>query len=495
MFENIFTFDVAHFKFKIIMIKKKYIHFFFLFFSIASNAQICLKTIKIDSLYLNYTAFSTDGKLFASAASDKTVKIWNISTGLSNDTLFAHTASVTCVKYSIDGNYIASCGWDKTVNIWNAHSGKLIDTYIEHTDRVNAVCFSTDSKYLASCSDDKTIIIIEIETGKKIKTITGHTDAVSSISYSPNGKYLASGSWDKSINIWDASTGILQTSFNNFLGAVNDVSFSPDSKLIAGASEDHTVKIWDFSTKKLNNSFIDTDAINSVCFGPNNNWIAYGGKNSNIVISSITTFEQISLLKGHAKGIKSLNFNSKGTLLISASEDGTAKIWDLYYIKYEKCIKEKLSKLAYLIKPKDEFETTENYNLRLEKFVTLKANLKNECVKEEENSKQELVKQSYQFVNLIIEKVSSYNADVQQYNITISNNTYILKIPLEEAKTFKTSWQTANVIGIQRYNPSTEINELMNLKVIHPISNIEFLIGEQIKPEDNPYLKYFLENN
>jgi len=65
-------------------------------------------------------AFSLDGKRFASAGQDRTVKVWDAVTGQETLTLKGHTGEVHSVAFSPDGNRLASAGTDKTVMVWDA---------------------------------------------------------------------------------------------------------------------------------------------------------------------------------------------------------------------------------------------------------------------------------------------------------------------------------------------------------------------------------------
>ncbi|WP_233787929.1 AAA-like domain-containing protein, partial [Dulcicalothrix desertica] len=151
-------------------------------------------------------AISADGKTLASAGADKTIKLWNISTGKIISTLSGHTAIVNSVAISADGKTLASAGADKTIKLWNISTGKLISTLSGHTDAVSSVAISADGKTLASAAD-KTIKLWNISTGKLISTLSGHTAEVYSVAISTDGKTLASAGADKTIKLWNISTG------------------------------------------------------------------------------------------------------------------------------------------------------------------------------------------------------------------------------------------------------------------------------------------------
>ena len=123
-------------------------------------------------------------------------------------TLKGHTDLVNALCI-LPGNKLASASCDKTIKIWDLSSGKCETTLQGHQNSVNALCLLPGNK-LASGSCDKTIKIWDLTSGKCETTLQGHKHSVNALCILPGNK-LASGSCDKTIKIWDLSSGKCET--------------------------------------------------------------------------------------------------------------------------------------------------------------------------------------------------------------------------------------------------------------------------------------------
>ncbi|KAF1962192.1 WD40 repeat-like protein, partial [Byssothecium circinans] len=71
--------------------------------------------------------------------------------------LEGHSDGVSSVAFSHDSARLASASGDKTVKIWDPSSGACLSTLKGHSGGVSSVAFSHDSARLASASDDSTV--------------------------------------------------------------------------------------------------------------------------------------------------------------------------------------------------------------------------------------------------------------------------------------------------------------------------------------------------
>ena len=105
---------------------------------------------------------------------------------------------------------IASASYDRTIKLWDITTGECLFTLIGHDNWVNKVVFSPDGQTLASCSHDQTIKLWDMKSGFCLMTINGHFSRVYSLVFSLDGDLIISSDENGSIKIWSTKTGNCQ---------------------------------------------------------------------------------------------------------------------------------------------------------------------------------------------------------------------------------------------------------------------------------------------
>ncbi|MDE0323976.1 MAG: sigma-70 family RNA polymerase sigma factor [Candidatus Poribacteria bacterium] len=206
-----------------------------------------LKMLRAD---IRCLAFSPDSQIIAWGNGDQ-VKLWKHASGsllgfigLGITTLKGHTDEVHTVAFSPDGATLASAGRDKTVKLWDVSTGQNVRT-LEHMKPVADVAFSPDGKTLAAGRVGGEIELWDVSTGQNLATFGKHKGAVFSVAFSPDGTTLASGTGFGEIKLWDIETGQEIATLDGHTGIAFSVAFSPDGKTLASGSQDGTVLVWD----------------------------------------------------------------------------------------------------------------------------------------------------------------------------------------------------------------------------------------------------------
>ncbi|MYF91008.1 MAG: T9SS type A sorting domain-containing protein [Gemmatimonadetes bacterium] len=205
--------------------------------------------------------------------------------------------------------------------------GLTEDTLGGHTWNVVSVAFSPYGTILASGSWDGMVKLWDMATNTNTTTLEDDV-GVTSIAFSPDGTTLATASIH-SIKLWDVATG---TNIATLAGSFfESMAFSPDGKTLATASWKE-IKLWDVPTRK-NTAILTleghTDAVYSVAFSPDGSTIVSGSEDGTVRLWDVVTHTNTAILEGHTGVVSSVAFSPHGTIIASGSEDETVKLWDV----------------------------------------------------------------------------------------------------------------------------------------------------------------------
>ncbi len=115
------------------------------------------------------------------------------------------SASASPASSSVGGAYLASCSRDRSIRIWEISSGLCIKTLTAHDNWVNGIVFHPSGRYLLSSSDDKSVRIWDLSRNFRPvrKMAEAHDSFVSCIAWNQNPPLLATGGVDSTLKVWE----------------------------------------------------------------------------------------------------------------------------------------------------------------------------------------------------------------------------------------------------------------------------------------------------
>ena len=242
-----------------------------------------------------------------------------------------HSGRVESAMFSPDGKMIVSAAWDRKAILWDAKT--LTPLHIlEHTRTVSSACFSPDGNSIATSSWDGTVYVWDLK-GHKKHELMGHSDQVRSVNYSPDGDYLVSTGDMSQICLWDAHKEKMLGELVGHQGnIVKHASFSPDGSQIISStySDGAEVLIWDVAAqKKMGELQGHEDGVYTARYGPDGTLIATASRDGTARIWSATTLKELHRLLGHRGRVYGVRFSPNPRYVVTCGADNTVRVWDL----------------------------------------------------------------------------------------------------------------------------------------------------------------------
>jgi WD40 repeat protein len=312
--------------------------------------------------------FSPDGRRFAAAARDLTIRVWDAQTGQRLRTLPQHERPLGPLAFSTDGKTLAVAA-GQTVHLWDLGSGREVGGLHRQAYRVVQMALAPDGKWLATAGG-RDIDCWDAATGRQTRRLRAEGgDGFVSVALSPDGKLLAAECYRGPPRFWDTATGrelrrfkapggvplflpdgkalltatadamtLWEVSTGKQLrrleGATFPCALSPDGKLLAAGDGRFTIReggvihLWDTATGRRAGSLQGGAArVSWLAFAPTGRALVTFGPDRTLRRWDTATGKELSRPPGHQGPVTSVAFSADGKLLASTSADGTARVW------------------------------------------------------------------------------------------------------------------------------------------------------------------------
>ncbi|MGH3755749.1 MAG: hypothetical protein ACRDRP_24295, partial [Pseudonocardiaceae bacterium] len=310
-------------------------------------------------------AFNHDGSRIVTGGEDGTVRIWDTATGAGLVVLRGHHGAVNDAAFSPTQPdparlVVATAGEDGAVLVWDPAIGPVFTGYPRW---LNSASFSADGRLVVGAGVYGVVRVWPSQGGAQLAQLhTGNLESLTSAALSDDGRYVVAGGGDGMVHVWDWRAGREPVASIPVAadGEVSAVAFDHSGKLVVIAGPGNTASIWEWTagtastgTASSPNGTVETastgtasspngtvvtpprslgehdDVVTDAAFSRDGSLVVTASRDGTARIWDIATGQPPRILVGHDGAVSSAEFSRDGRFVVTAGEDRTARIWDV----------------------------------------------------------------------------------------------------------------------------------------------------------------------
>lgn len=253
-------------------------------------------------------AFIAEDYIISALSEKAALKIWTLTKSNAENSLMVCPGKVSCLAVTPCGGYCVA-GIDKLIYLWEVASGNMLNIVPAHSQALTCLRFTSDGTFLISGGKDGLVLVWMLSL---MIDMTYPHDS------------------EKPHYMWMDHSGEITDIFVGKLGCYARV---------ATASRDMTCKIYELESGNLLTTICTDYEITSVAMDNTEYFLLLGSAEGSIYRVNLfsvrdgdvhnSSSEQSSAFMGHTGGITCLSVSAMGTYLLSGSEDGCCRLWEM----------------------------------------------------------------------------------------------------------------------------------------------------------------------
>ena len=268
--------------------------------------------------------------IVAIACTDRTAELYDVGDPPKVLRRLEHPSVVTQCLFSPDGQRFATCCNDGKVRVW-LESGCSGDAAVvlQHNNLLTWIGFDSSSRLLATACRDGSVRLWDVATGILAAPVLRHRALVNHFAFNAKGSLLAVAGADNTVHLWSAPWGDIDHQALIHGSVVNRVEFTPDGRFLISAGKDGAVRVWDPASGAQRFHFELANPVLRIAIAHGGTFLAAGCANGTVRLWDLATRSAVPCDLRHEDAILHLAFASDDQFLVSASEDHSARVWNV----------------------------------------------------------------------------------------------------------------------------------------------------------------------
>ncbi|HEX5688676.1 MAG TPA: WD40 repeat domain-containing protein, partial [Roseiflexaceae bacterium] len=251
-----------------------------------------------------------------------------------------HKGQVYATRFSRDGQRVLTTSEDGFARLWDNYGNLLAE--LEHGAPVKDAAFSPDRSRIVTTGKNYLVKLWDGD-GNLLANLVGHGpaqfDDVSNVAFAPDGATIVTTGADRRVMIWNSAGELLRKLEDNY-DIVRTVVFAPDGRHFAtcGVWNDCTARLYTREGELVAELGMDESSskkqprwqrgISCVAFSPSGDVIVTTS-NDHTAKMWDRAGNHLKILRGHTDHVNWVVFAPDGTRFVTVSNDHSAIVWSV----------------------------------------------------------------------------------------------------------------------------------------------------------------------
>lgn len=237
----------------------------------------------------------TDPNVFATASSDKTMRLWDARQSKSVQTVKTQGENIN-IAWAPDGSCVGVGNKDDLISFIDTKTWR--SNHLRFQVEINEFSWDPSGRFVFLCTGLGSVDVLNYPSLQKEHSFKAHTGSVCTLQFDPTGRYLGTGGADAFSCLFDLRDLVCVRTFGNLETHLRSISFSHDGEFLASTAEDERIDISDVQTGE-HLHYVECRAVmNSIAWSPTARLLAYAGDkkdtHKNVRVISVFGFRNSS---------------------------------------------------------------------------------------------------------------------------------------------------------------------------------------------------------
>ena len=242
-------------------------------------------------------------------------------------TFAGHAGAVNWVAVAGSGSRFATAGTDRTLRLWSVSRDAAVVRYTFMAPVVGVAWADQDRRLVAA--DAPAVGLFDPLRARPPQLLESPRGGTTALAVSADGNRALTGLTDGYVRLWDTVAG-RQDEWPAFdRGPIAAVDVTPDGTRALAAGPDGPVSLWELNGRRRAHEWTPhPGGTIALRFAPNGKLVATAGADGAATVYDLGAKREVCRMTGHTGPVTGVAWQAGGRQVVTVGADGTARLWN-----------------------------------------------------------------------------------------------------------------------------------------------------------------------